>query len=138
MGSPPYEQAWIFSRTPMDPADAARAFAGRLAEAGLPCFAFAAHDVELELLKVTWTHGVTLYMDLTREEFLEPIDAHGRAVILGLRRCCEKCAKLDVPAANSSEGLRTEIPIPGSWGRRWPPLHPDDGATIDEAGPPNP
>ena len=54
-------------RTPMDPAAAARAFAGRLAEAGPPCFAFAAHDVDLDRLKVTWTHGVTLYMDLTRE-----------------------------------------------------------------------
>src|SRR5689334_21110284 len=96
-------------RTPMDPADAARAFAGRLAEAGLPCFAFAAHDVDLDLLKVAWTHGVTLYMDLTREGFLEPIDAHGRAVTLGLRPCCERCAELDVPAANGSEELRTEI-----------------------------
>ena len=105
-------------------------------KAGLPCFAFAAHDVELDLLKVTWTHGVMLYMDLTREGFLEPIDTHGRAVILGLRRCCEECAELDVPAADSSEGLRTEIPIPGPWGRRWPPLHPDDGATIDEPGDP--
>lgn len=73
-------------RTPMDPADAARAFAGRLAEAGLPCFAFAAHDVDLDLLMVTWTHGVTLYMDLTREGFLEPIDAHGRAVRCSLSR----------------------------------------------------
>ena len=72
-----------FALTPMDPAEAAPRFAGRLAEAGLPCFASAAHDVELDLLKVTWRHGVTLYMDLIHAGFLDPIEAHGRAVILG-------------------------------------------------------
>ena len=34
--APTYEQVWIFSRTPMDRADAARAFAGRLAEGRPP------------------------------------------------------------------------------------------------------
>src|SRR5829696_7200584 len=101
-----------FQRAPMDPADAARAFAGRLAEAGLPCFASAAHDVELDLLKVTWPHGVTLYMDLTREGFAEPIDAYGRAVILGLRPCCDECATRD-ETDRGSDGWHTEIPIPG-------------------------
>ena len=101
-----------FQRTPMDPAAAARAFAGRLAEAGLPCFTSAAHDVELELLKVTWPHGVTLYMDLTREGFLEPIGAYARAVILGLRPCCDECATLD-DTDRGSDAPRTEIPIPG-------------------------
>ena len=101
-----------FQRPPMDPADAARAFAGRLAEAGLPCFASAAHDVELDLLKVTWTHGVRLYMDLTREGFAEPIDAYGRAVILGLRPCCDECATRD-ETDRGSDASRTEIPILG-------------------------
>jgi hypothetical protein len=116
-------------RTPMDPAEAARRFAGRLAEAGLPCFASAAHDVELDLLKVTWRHGVTLYMDLTREGFLDPIDAHGRAVILGLRPCCEECAKLDVAGSGGSEDVRAEVPIPGCWGRSF--VHSDDGTADD-------
>jgi hypothetical protein len=101
-----------FQRAPTDPADAARAFAGRLAEAGLPCFASAAHDVELDLLKVTWTHGVMLYMDLTRQGFDEPIDEYGRAVILGLRPCCGECATRD-ETDRGSDSSRTEIPIPG-------------------------
>jgi hypothetical protein len=101
-----------FQRTAMDPAAAARAFAGRLAEAGLPCFSSAAHDTELDLLKVTWAYGVTLYMDLTREPFDEPIDGYRRAVILGLRPCCDDCAKLD-ETDRGSDAPRTEIPIPG-------------------------
>src|SRR3954469_4421152 len=80
-------------RAPMDPGEAARRFAARLEEAGLPRFVSAEHDTELDLLKVSWAHRVTLYMDLTREGFLEPIDGIGRAVILGLRQCCDECAK---------------------------------------------
>jgi hypothetical protein len=101
-----------FRRAPMDPAGAARAFAGRLAEARLPCFASAAHDAALDLLRVTWTHGVTLYVDLTGTAFDEPVDAYRRAVILGLRPCCDDCAKLD-ETDRSSNAPRTEIPIPG-------------------------
>jgi len=97
-----------FQRASMDPVSAARAFAGRLAETGLPCFVSAAHDVELDLLKVTCTHGVTLYMDLTREGFDEPIDAYGRA----LRPCCAECATRD-ETDRGSDVSRTEIPIPG-------------------------
>ena len=78
---------------PIDPDEAARRLAARLEEAILPAFVSAEHDAELDLLKVTWAHGITLYMDLTREDFMEPIDAHGRAVILGLRPCCEECAQ---------------------------------------------
>lgn len=101
-----------FQRAPTDPAGAARAFAGRLAEAGLPCFASAAHDVALDLLKVSWTYGVTLYMDLTREGFDEPIDACGRAVILGLRPCCDECATRGETDCGS-DASRIEIPVPG-------------------------
>ena len=79
---------------PIDPGEAARRLAARLEEAILPAFVSAEHDAELDLLKVTWAHGITLYMDLTREDFMEPIDAHGRAVILGLRPCCAECARL--------------------------------------------
>ena len=51
-------------------------------------------------------------MDLTREGFLEPIDAHARAVILGLRPCCDECAKLD-DTDRGSDAARAEVPIPG-------------------------
>ena len=69
----------------MDPDEAARRFAERLEEAGLPRFASVVHDTKLDLLQITWDHGVTLFMDLTREEIEEPIGDHERAVILGLR-----------------------------------------------------
>jgi hypothetical protein len=81
-----------FGRVAMDPGVAARRFAARLEEAGLPRFVSAEHDTELDLLKVDWAHGVTLYMDLRHDDFVAPIDAQGRAVILGLRPCCEECA----------------------------------------------
>ena len=78
-------------RVAMDASVAARRFAARLEEAGLPHLVSAEHDTELDLLKVSWAHGVTLYMDL-RHDIVGPIDEHGRAVILGLRPCCEECA----------------------------------------------
>ena len=81
-----------FGRVAMDPGVAARRFAPRLEEAGLPCLVSAEPDTELDLLKVSWAHGVTLYMDLRHDGIAEPIDEHGRAVILGLRPCCEECA----------------------------------------------
>ena len=65
-------------RAPMDAGEAQRRFAERLEEAALPPFVSAEHDPELDLLKVTWAHGVTLYMDLTRDGIVEPIDEHGR------------------------------------------------------------
>lgn len=65
-------------RAPIDPGEAERRFAARLEEAGLPRFASAEHDADLDLLQATWARGVTLYMDLTREDIVDPIDAHGR------------------------------------------------------------
>ena len=47
------------SRPPMDPAEAERRFAEMLAEAGLPTFASAHHDPELDELRFTWDHGLT-------------------------------------------------------------------------------
>ena len=88
-------------RTPMDPDEAERRFAARLEEASLPHFASAVHDSQLDLLQVTWDHGVTLYMDLTREVMAGPIDDHERAVILGLAPCCEDCARIDVADARA-------------------------------------
>ena len=86
----------------MDPDEAERRLAARLKEAGLPSFVSAVHEPDLDLLRVTWAHGVTLYMDLTREEIVDPIDAHGRAVILGLRPCCEDCARRAAAASGDA------------------------------------
>ena len=96
----------------MDPGEAQRRFTERLEEAALPPFVSAEHDTELDLLKVTWAHGVTLYMDLTRDDIVEPIDAHGRAVILGLSPCCDECAKIDVYVPGSADDPRTDASIP--------------------------
>jgi hypothetical protein len=102
-----------FGRIALDPDVAARRFAVRLEEAGLPPFVSAAHDAELDLLRVAWAHGVTLYMDLRHDGIVEPIDEQGRAVILGLRPCCEECAKVDVHAAGCADDPREDTPIPG-------------------------
>jgi hypothetical protein len=115
----------------MDPGEAARRFAARLEEAGLPRFVSAEHDAELDLLKVTWAHGVTLYMDLTREDIVEPIDAHGRAVILGLRPCCDECATIDVYVPGSPDDPSNDTSIPGVAIHRGPPLHPDDVTAVN-------
>ena len=119
-----------FGRVAMDPGVAARRFAVRLEEAGLPPFVSAAHDAELDLLRVTWAHGVTLYMDLRHDDIVEPIDEHGRAVILGLRPCCEECTKVDVYVAGCPDDPRKDTPIPGVEIHRGPPLHPDDVTTV--------
>jgi len=120
-----------FGRIAMDPGVAARRFAVRLEEAGLPPFVAAEHDGELDLLKVTWAHGVTLYMDLKHDDVVAPIDEHGRAVILGLRPCCEECAKVDVYVPGSADDPRDDVRIPGVEIHRGPPLHPDDVTTVD-------
>ena len=68
------------AQEPSPEQETARRDAERLEEAALPPFDSAEHDTEFDLLKVTWAHGVTLYMDLTRDDAFEPIDEHGRAV----------------------------------------------------------
>jgi hypothetical protein len=99
-------------RAPMDPGEAGRPFAERLEEAALPPFVSAEHDTDLDLLKVIWAHGVTLYMDLTRDDIIAPIDEHGRAVILGLRPCCDECAEaIDVYAPGSREDPCTDTTL---------------------------
>jgi hypothetical protein len=118
-------------RIPMDPGEAERRFSARLEEAGLPSFASAVHDPELDLLQISWEHGVTLFMDLTREDLDIPIDNQERAVILGLAPCCEHCAPIDVYAPGSADDPRTDPSIPGVAVHRGPPLHPDDVTTVD-------
>ncbi len=115
----------------MDPGEAERRFAARLEEAGLPHFASAVHDAKLDLLEITWGHGVTLFMDLTRKDIDGPIGGQERAVILGLTPCCEDCAPIDVYVPGSADDPRTDISIPGVAIHRGPPLHPDDITTVD-------
>jgi hypothetical protein len=62
-----------FGRVAMDPGVAARRLAARLEEAGLPRFGSAEHDTELDLLKVSWAHRVTLYMDLRHDDIVEVV-----------------------------------------------------------------
>jgi hypothetical protein len=73
-----------FGRVAMDPGVAARHLAARLEEAGLPRFVSAEHDAELDLLKLSWAHRVTLYMDLRRDDIVEPI---GRLEVVRPRGC---------------------------------------------------
>jgi len=72
---------------------------------------------------------VTLYMDLTREGFDEPIDTYGRAVILGLRPCCDECATRD-ETNRGSDASRTEIPIPGFGPVVAAAVSPDDARAV--------
>jgi hypothetical protein len=49
-------------------------------------------------------------MDLTRDDIIEPIDEHGREVILGLKPCCDECAAaIDV---QSPALAKTRVPTP--------------------------
>jgi hypothetical protein len=65
----------------LGPHEAERRFAELLADAGLPRFAFSSHDPAVDELKLTWAHGLTIHVDLTRG--LSPIDDWERAAILG-------------------------------------------------------
>jgi hypothetical protein len=115
----------------MDPHEAGRRFAERLEEAGLPRFASAVHDPELDLLEISWDHGVTLYMDLTREDVVGPIDDEERATILGLVPGFEDCEPIGVYIPESAKDPRADIAVPGVAIKRGPRLHPDDVTTVD-------
>jgi hypothetical protein len=115
----------------MDPHDAGRRFADRLEEAGLPRFTSAVHDPELDLLEISWDQGLTLYLDLTREDAVGPIDDEERATILGLLTSFEDCEPIDVYIPGSAKDPRTDTTIPGVAIRRGPQLHPDDVTTVD-------
>ena len=69
-------------RTPMDPDEAERRFAEMLDEAGLPRFISTFHDPAIDELQLIWDHGLTIHLDLTRQD-LGPIDDWERAAILG-------------------------------------------------------
>jgi hypothetical protein len=116
-------------RTPMDPDEAGRRFADRLEEAGLPRFASAVHNAALDLLEISWDHGVTLYMNLAGDEVVGPIDDQERAAILGRVAGSEDREPIDVYVPVSAEDPRRDTSIPGVAVHRGPPLHPDDVTT---------
>jgi len=114
-------------RPPMNPAEAERRFAEMLAEAGLPRFASTHHDPALDELQLTWEHGFTIHMDLTRE--VSPLDDWERAAILGQPTGCGEHAPIHVVVPGSADDPRETTSIPGVVIHRGPPLHPDDVTT---------
>src|SRR4051794_30463402 len=96
--------------TPMDPVQAEREFAQLLEEAGLPRFATAFHDPELNELQLTWDHGLTIDIDLTQPG-TPPIEDWERAAILG--ECCADHEPIDVIVPGSADDPRVDTSIPG-------------------------
>lgn len=78
----------------LDPHEAERRFAELLADAGLPRFAVTFHDSAVDELQLIWAHGLTIYVDLTRD--LSPIDDWERAAILGQAPGCDDPEPLHV------------------------------------------
>jgi hypothetical protein len=115
--------------TPMDPELAERRFAEMLEQAGLPRFTSAFHDSASDALEVSWDHGLTLYLDLTRPD-MSPIDDWERAAILGLEHHCDDHDPIHVTVFGSADDPRVANPIPGVVVHRAPSLHPDDVTTV--------
>src|SRR4051794_19543256 len=116
-------------RAPMDPGHAERRFAELLEEAGLPRFSSSFHDPAIHELQLTWDHGLTIHIDLTRGD-LGPIDAWERASILGLEADCS-CEPIHVTVPGSGEDPRLATSIPGVVIHRAPTLHPDDVTVLN-------
>src|SRR3954454_25391750 len=91
--------------TPRDPDEVERRFAQMLEEAGLPRFTSSFHDTETDLLEVAWDHGLTIHIDLTRED-MEPIDDSERAAILQLPYQCEDHGPIHVTVPGSAQDPR--------------------------------
>jgi hypothetical protein len=115
-------------RTPMDPGEAERRFAELLDQAGLPRFASTFHDPAVDELQLTWDHGLTIRMDLTRSD-VSPVDDWERAAILGRAHGCEDHEPVHVFVPGSADDPRIATSIPGVVIHRGPPLHPDDVTT---------
>jgi hypothetical protein len=114
---------------PGDPREADRRFAELLAEAGLPRFAFTFHDSAVDQLKLTWAHGLTTRVDLTRD--LSPIDDWERVAILGQATGCDDPEPIHIAKGGSAEDPRTADSIPASSSTEDHPRHPDDLTTLD-------
>jgi hypothetical protein len=113
-------------RTRMDPGAAEGRFAEMLDEAGLPRFASTFHDPALDELQLTWDHGLTIHMDLTRPD-VSPTDDWERAAILG--QGCEDHEPVHVFVPGSADDPRIATSTPGVVIHQGPPLHPDDVTT---------
>jgi hypothetical protein len=109
----------------MDPDQAERRFAEMLEEAGLPRFTSSFHDPACDQLQVTWEHGLTIHIDLTRRD-MEPFDDSERAAILGLPYECEDHEPIHVTVPGSADDPRLVTSLPGVVIHQVPPLHPDD------------
>ena len=114
--------------TPMDPDEAERRFADMLEEAGLPRFAFTFHDPAIDELQLTWEHGFTIHLDLTRPDE-SPIDDSERAAILGPAPGSKDHEPIHVYVPGSVDDPRDTPSIPGVVIHPGPPLHPDDVTT---------
>jgi hypothetical protein len=110
----PSNPAWL------DPGDAERQFAELLVEAGLPRFDSTSHDPDAGILELSWEHGLTLHLDLTRGE-ISPLEDWERKAIFGE----EFVGSIDVTVPGS-EDPRTAQSIPGVTIHHAPSLHPDD------------
>jgi len=113
----------------LDPHEAEHRFAELLADAGLPRFAFASHAPAADEPRLTWAHGLTIHVDLTRD--LSPIDDWERAAILGQTPACDDPEPIHVFIGGAADDPRTAEPIPGVVIQRGPPLHPDDITTLN-------
>jgi hypothetical protein len=110
---------------PIDPDEAERRFAEMLEEAGLPRFASTFHDPATDELALTWDHGLTIRIDLTRTE-VDPIDDVERVAILGCAPGGEGPEPVHVTVPGCGDDPRAAASIPGVVIHRAPPLHPDD------------
>ena len=113
----------------MDPAEAARRFAEMLDDAGLPRFSSTFHDPAIDELQLTWDHGLTIHMDLTRE--MSPIDESERASIIGLPLGWRELVPVHVTVPGSADDPRIDASIPGVVIHRGPPMHPDDVTALN-------
>lgn len=95
----------------MDPAEAERRYGAMLEEAGLPRFASRHHDPDIDSLELTWEHGLTIHLDLTRE--LDPIDDWEREAILGRGPAWAGAPPIEVYVPGSADDPRTDTSIPG-------------------------
>ncbi len=114
----------------MAPDEAEQLFAELLDEAGLPRFSSTSHDAEINVLQLTWEHGLTIHLDLTRRD-MEPFDDFERAAILGEPYACPDHEPIHVVVSGSGDDPRAAASTPGIEIHRVPPLHPDDVTTIN-------
>ena len=114
------------SSSPLDPRVAEERFARMLAEAGLPRFDSSTHLHVIQMLELSWDHGFTVHIDLTRTDEFEPIDDWERARILDEPLPCVDEEPIHVYVGGSSDDPRTDTSIPGLVIHRGPELHPDD------------